>query len=583
MNIEKLLSEAKNFMRDGDVEKAQFFLNQILAKFPKNPDALTQNGIILIHKKNFKKGINSIQSSLLIKSNQPEALLHLGMAFYQENKFDEAIKCFDEAIKFKLDYAEAFYTKALSYQKKNLIEDAIINFELAIQHNPNNINPIINLGYLFYDLEDFDKAINLFKKADILYPNNKEFLDKIEEISLIILPFEDAVQYLNNAIKLNPNDAYLYSARGVKYMNAKMFKHALSDLNKALQLLPGDLTCLANRASVHLSLDQLIEAETDCRILQKFEVQHYDTLISLGVTNKKLKNNDIAFSYFEKAINLNPNNPIGFLEKALHASALGKKDLAKIYYNNCVKKFPNDSKVQRTAGIFFLTEKEFKKGWDLYTHRLELKFLEPARIFIDKISQTISRWEGEINCESLLVVGEQGVGDQIIYLSMLLELSKKIKKITVLISPKLNQLFSRSFKNVNFISVDTATYNISLNLLDYDFYVLTGDLGRFLRPSIESFQNQPYRFLKSDIEKTKKIRSEFKTSKLVCGISWASQVSRGTTFADLAKFKNVTLTELIPIFNLNNVIFVKLQYGDVSAEISHFKNNITEELMIYHE
>ena len=61
MNTEKSLSEALNFMREGEVAQAEFLLNSILKTFPKNSDALTQKGIILIHKRKFKKGIDLIK------------------------------------------------------------------------------------------------------------------------------------------------------------------------------------------------------------------------------------------------------------------------------------------------------------------------------------------------------------------------------------------------------------------------------------------------------------------------------------------------------------------------------------------
>ena len=42
-------------MREGEVGQAEFLLNAILKAFPQNLDALTQKGIILIHKRQFKK------------------------------------------------------------------------------------------------------------------------------------------------------------------------------------------------------------------------------------------------------------------------------------------------------------------------------------------------------------------------------------------------------------------------------------------------------------------------------------------------------------------------------------------------
>ena len=114
MDLEKILSEVLNCMHEGDIDKAESLLSKILNQFPENSDALTQKGIILIHKKQFKKGMKFIQSSLLINPNQPEALLNLGMAFYQESKFDQAIQYFNDAIRPFLNGAKKVNASRIS-------------------------------------------------------------------------------------------------------------------------------------------------------------------------------------------------------------------------------------------------------------------------------------------------------------------------------------------------------------------------------------------------------------------------------------------------------------------------------------
>ena len=108
-------------------------------------------------------------------------------------------------------------------------------------------------------------------------------------------------------------------------------------------------------------------------------------------------------------------------------------------------------------------------------------------------------------------------------------------------------------------------------------------MGRFLRNSIQSFQNQPNSYLEADIDKTARFRSKFKTTKLVCGISWASQGSsnKGLMHMDEAQAaaKTVFLSDLMPIFSKVDLTYVNLQYGDVKDEILHFKNNFGVEIL----
>ncbi|MSQ81196.1 MAG: tetratricopeptide repeat protein, partial [Candidatus Methylopumilus sp.] len=308
MNVEKLLPEAINFMRDGEIEKAQSFLNQILKEFPKNPDALTQSGIILIHERKFKKGINLIESSLLIKPNQPEALLHLGIAFYQENKFDQAIKYFDDAIKLQPDYSEAIYTKALSYEKMNLIEDAINNYNLALNKNPNYLNPIINLAYLYFKLENFEIAKNFFIKAQNLNPENNEFSQKISEINNHLGNYDESLEYWDKRILSDPTDADAYNNKAVTLMNLDRLDEAKVLFLRGLELNENDTTLMINLAGLYEEQREYTQAEIFCKKILDLVPHHDKSINMLGKIAIDLGKNDSAHSYINQALNLRPDN-----------------------------------------------------------------------------------------------------------------------------------------------------------------------------------------------------------------------------------------------------------------------------------
>ena len=162
---------------------------------------------------------------------------------------------------------------------------------------------------------------------------------------------------------------------------------------------------------------------------------------------------------------------------------------------------------------------------------------------------------------------------------MLKELSKKIKKITVMLNPKLIALFERSFESIHFIPCEPEKFKMPPNISSFEYFVLFGDLGKYLRNSIESFQNQPSFYLIADLKKTNRFRSKFKTSKLVCGISWASQIVHAGKHKDNARNKSILLSDLMPIFNQTKLTYVNLQYGDVNKEIMHFKDSFGVEIL----
>lgn len=156
---------------------------------------------------------------------------------------------------------------------------------------------------------------------------------------------------------------------------------------------------------------------------------------------------------------------------------------------------------------------------------------------------------------------------------MLYELSQKIKKITVLIDIKIIQLFERSFKDIKFISYKPKKYIFSEDFSSFKYYICMGDLGGFLRNSVDKFKKQPNFYINADIGRTEKFRIKSVTNKLVCGIAWKSLTRHEEKYNKASFLKSACLTDLLPILKLDNLIFQKIQYGDVKNEIKHLKEN----------
>ena len=79
---------------------------------------------------------------------------------------------------------------------------------------------------------------------------------------------------------------------------------------------------------------------------------------------------------------------------------------------------------------------------------------------------------------TLLVWGEQGLGDQILHASMVGELTQRAAKVVLEVEPRLAPLFARSFPDVQVVALAPE-----LHPGPVDVHVPLGGLGRYLRPS----------------------------------------------------------------------------------------------------
>lgn len=622
-------------MQDGNIYLAETNLKKILSKYPNNPDALSLLGIIFIHKKQFQKGRDLIESSLLIIANQPQAILNLGLAFYQENRFDEAINSFENVIKFDPDNSEALYCKGLSLQKKGIVDEAINAFNKAISKNSLYMDPIINLGYLYFDLKDFGLAIATFKKGLNIETNNTELLNMIgsslNELSL----YSEAILTLEKSLSINEfqQDALIDLAHA--YMCQKDLNQSLELYNKVLRINTDNVVALNNRANVYHLLDLhekaindldhaikidknfsnlynsygniLADLERFDEALEKYDLsldihktaeaynnrgvlfykkkkydeslsdfnfaismkpKYSDALIGRGALYKEQRKYLLALKDFRRALRLNPLSSAELTNIAELYATLKIFDKAYAFHKKAIKEnlgpFFVDyhtSQARYNFGIYSLAHKNFSDStWDYYSDRKRMKFFQDSPLSYSlELEKNKKLWNGS-PCRTLVIFGEQGLGDQIITASFLRVVKKICNKIIFFANKKIITLLARSFKEVTFISYEDSEY--SLKNISYDFFSCAWDLGKFFTCNISYFTEQQS-YLIADKEKTAFLKKSIKKErKKICGLSWKSKNE------NIGNYKSVDLKDLIKIFKIKELNFVNLQYGDVEGEIN---------------
>ena len=169
--------------------------------------------------------------------------------------------------------------------------------------------------------------------------------------------------------------------------------------------------------------------------------------------------------------------------------------------------------------------------------------------------------------QNILIIKEQGIGDEILYGSMYPDFIKKYKKIQIETDPRLISLFERSF-NIKDVFVPYTTYSKNKKNVDqFNHVIYAGSLGRLFRNKISDFPKAKFLIVKeSKFKEINKIIGKLNT-KIKIGISWKSK--NETYGVD----KSLNLDLLLPILKLEEFSFINLQYGDTANEIKNFYNN----------
>jgi hypothetical protein len=171
----------------------------------------------------------------------------------------------------------------------------------------------------------------------------------------------------------------------------------------------------------------------------------------------------------------------------------------------------------------------------------------------------------------LLVWAEQGVGDEIMFGTMLGEVRERCERLLVQADRRLLPLLRRSFgEGVDFYPRGEV---VAESL--YDEQVAMGSLGRFLRRSRESFAGRGGAYLKVDEGRRDRYRRELggDRGEVLCGLSWRS------ANPETGAARSLELRELVGALRRPGVRFVNLQYGDVSEELEAVERELGERVL----
>jgi hypothetical protein len=174
-------------------------------------------------------------------------------------------------------------------------------------------------------------------------------------------------------------------------------------------------------------------------------------------------------------------------------------------------------------------------------------------------------WNGKPAPDGTLVVlAEQGLGDEIMFASCLPDVIGLVGHVVLECEPRLARLFGRSFPEATVLPTRREKDASWLSRMpsEPDFQLYAGDLPRFFRRQRTDFP-QHLGYLKADPARVDHWRARLQAELgggLRIGISW-----RGGTERTLQQRRSIPPDQWVPILQTAGCHFVSLQYGSSEA------------------
>lgn len=217
-------------------------------------------------------------------------------------------------------------------------------------------------------------------------------------------------------------------------------------------------------------------------------------------------------------------------------------------YEKGLKIDPKNDLIRFFRGMAYLELGMWERGWEGYEHG----FNTDRRIV--RQYKNLPVWNGEKD-KAIIVWGEQGVGDELMFMSVLPDLIRDAKRVILDCHPRLVKTFQRTFG----IEVHGTRKNQVLPWFEdaeADCHTSITTVASRYRKKDEDFPRTPY--LKSDDMIVARHR-QHGDGRLRVGISWTGGVKQ--TRKDL---RSLRLEELLPILK-QDCDFYSLQYTTDSA------------------
>ncbi len=377
---------------------------------------------------------------------------------------------------------------------------------------------------------------------------------------------EDARDTLLVAVHHRPDHAEAWHQLGLLDVAAGRFDEAAEHFGTAAAAAP-------SRPDARIELARLAVRRT------RWEdaVAHYRSALALGPCSAQvygelanalipLQRNAEALEIFA---GLRAQYPWSNVPRIGYANVLlqvGRFDEALAEYDAALEGEPNNYFARWHRSQLLLMRHRFAEGWPGYESRLLGQVENLPRPF------PLPRWRGEpLDGKSILVYGEQGVGDEIMFASCFADLIARARRVVIECRPKLQRLFARSFPAASILVTEGVPIEQTLTALEgVDCHVPAGSLPPHFRLAADRFPGTPY--LRADPARVAHWRAALASlgPGLKVGISW-----RGGSVRTRRDARSVPLVGWSPVLDLPGCRFVSLQYDAAAGDFAAVGDRVT--------
>jgi tetratricopeptide (TPR) repeat protein/ADP-heptose:LPS heptosyltransferase len=466
-----------------------------------------------------------------MSSSTPEAQ---AFALLEAGRFAEAEAAARAILERKPDSIDALHLLGLILFQSGRAPEALPLLERSLARDPGNAAFLKNIaavhhsmGLAFLGRGELARAEESLRKSIAAFPGDANALTNLGVVLLHAKRLDEGERFFERAVAADPRNADAHNNLGIALAQRERLEEALASYARAVAARPG--------------------------FAQAF--------VNWGNALKDAGDLEGARERYAQASTHDPKLAQAWINAGSIALAMARIDEARAAYGRALALQPESADARFGVAQIALREHHFAAGWEGYEKRFDTAPPQAERRRI-ALPELTARDFGV--GRSVAVWKEQGVGDQVLFSTLLPDLAARGVRAVVEVDARLAPIYRRSLAAIVF----TTPQDAERDFASCERQVALGSLARLLRPDAASFARQPAALLRADPERVARTRATLGPGPWLA-ISWRS-LQRGDRRA-LGMRKSIPLERFAEIAARAGARLLDLQYGDVAEEREAFE------------
>ncbi|WP_323797050.1 tetratricopeptide repeat protein [Nisaea sp.] len=487
-------------------------------------------------------------------------LLQQALTHHQQGRLPEAAVLYQQVLQRNPREPDALHLFGVLMHQGGQHETGCQLVEAALQIVPGRADFLSNLGQILKALGKPDEAEGSYRQALAKSPG---FVDALANLGALLQErgaMAEAIGFLQQAIRKEPGHANAHMNLGNAYRKDGRIEDAEAAHRQAASLAPLSEETHANLATTLIDQDKLEEADRSLKRALLLNPALAEAVNSFGFLLFNQRKYTPSGAWFGRAILLAPGYAAAHTGLAELAYFSGNLEQALLHSENALRLAPDEPQIHLRHSIRLLAAGRLEEGW----REREWRHKAPDRVRRLGLPPI---WHGEpLSGKRLLVCAEEGVGDEILYASILPEIRELGAELVLECDERLLPVFRRSFPDALVHAYARAgdgfrpvqKYDWLPQDKPVDYAIDAGSLTFYFRRTLEDFaKTRPY--LEPDPHRVLQVRDMLnKTGDgLKIALAWRSRKS--TAFRDV---HYTALKDWVPIFALPEAQVFSIQYGE---------------------